>query len=187
MRKIRLIACVVALSTGCTITDEESITLDVTAPNLTIMVNNKIAYSNLHSNWQPFSCDDGTIPGFVPDGSGTQGVTVPLDEDLLTPVFPVDIEVLAGDPGSGIRRIRVVTPPGPVTSDDAQATSYGQSFSEVLKNYVPPYASARAITYRYSQQNTSKIRHDFQARDGANPWHEYRFQIDIAPESDVCP
>jgi len=127
MRKIRLIACVVALSTGCTITDEESITLDVTAPNLTIMVNNKIAYSNLHSNWQPFSCDDGTIPGFVPDGSGTQGVTVPLDEDLLTPVFPVDIEVLAGDPGSGIRRIRVVTPPGPVTSDDAQATSYGQS------------------------------------------------------------
>jgi hypothetical protein len=185
MRLLSLYVCIVVLTTACTITDEVAPKLDVTDPNVTITVNGLTAYSSLHSNWQAISCDDGSIPGFVPDGSGVQGVTVPLDEDLLTPVFPVEINVLAGDPGSGIRQIRVVVPPGPVSSSDAQTTSF-QGYSQVLQIYTPPYASARAITYSYSRLNTNKIRHEFQLRDAANTWNEFRFQMDIAPESEVC-
>jgi len=186
MRLFILITAIAALTTACTITDEESINLDVNKPNLTVEVNGLIAYSNLHSNWVPISCDDGSIPAFVPDGSGVQGVTVPLDEDLLTPVFPFDVTVLAGDPGSGISQIRVVVPPGPVESNDAQIAIFA-AYSEVLKAYSSPYASARAINYEYSRQNTSKIRHDIELRDGANPSNRFRFMIDIAPESEVCP
>lgn len=185
MKKILLLMGACTLG-ACTVTDEDTQTLDVDVPKFTITVNGTIAYSTLSQAWGPITCDDGSEPvfTFTPGAGVPPGITVPIQENSGVPIWPVEVNLIAGDP-SGIEEIQVFVPPGPIVT--TAVTNSLAIHTELLQTYSAPLVSSEDLTYRYSRTDTDRIRHRFEITDGAANSNEAVFLMDIAPESEVCP